>query len=188
MVSQKPRIMNDYRDLIWSMIPLVLICVVLAAVASQCTFTAHGPTPGQVPKFDVQSALHDDAKVLPFPIRDPEVPSDWQSNSGSRDTITGPSGGTISTVGYITGNGTYIQLSQSNATESAFADHVVKTRSPSGSRTVGDQKWTVYHVEGSETAWISDFGASRVLIKGAAGESAYQALAQAVGTAAPLQS
>ena len=186
-MSQKPRILNDYRDLIWSLIPLVLICVVLAAVASQCTFTAHGPTPGQVPDFDVQSALHDDAKVLSFPIRDPAVPADWKPNSGSRDTISGPSGGTISTVGYITANGTYLQLSQSDASESALADHAVSTRSTSGSRMVGAQKWTVYHVQGSEAAWVADFGASRVLIKGAAGEGAYLALAQAVGAAAPLQ-
>ncbi len=186
-MSQKPRILNDYRDLIWSLIPLVLICVVLAAVASQCTFSAHGPTPGQVPAFDAQAALHGDAQALPFPIRDPAVPGDWKSNSGSRDTITGPSGGTVSTVGYLTDNGTYLQLSQSNATESAFADHVAGTRSPSGSRMVGAQKWTVYHVQGSEAAWIADLGASRVLIKGAAGEAAYLALAQAVGAAAPLQ-
>ncbi|MEV5652398.1 DUF4245 domain-containing protein [Nocardia sp. NPDC052254] len=187
-MSQKPRILNDYRDLIWSLVPLVLICVVLAAVASQCTFSAHGPTPGQVPNFDVQSALRDDAEVLPFPIRDPAVPADWKPNSGSRDSITGPSGGTVSTVGYITADGTYLQLSQSNATESALANRVVSTRSPSGSRTVGAQKWTVYHVKGSEAAWIADFGASRVLIKGAAGEGAYLTLAQAVDAAAPLQS
>ncbi len=179
--------MNDYRDLIWSLVPLVLICVVLAAVASQCTFSTHGPTPGEVPNFDVRSALHDDARMLSFPIRDPAVPADWKSNSGSRDTITGPSGGTVSTVGYITGNGTYLQLSQSNATESALADHVVSTRSPSGTRMVGAQKWTVYHVSDSEPAWIADFGTSRVLIKGAAGEGAYSALANAVGAAQPLR-
>lgn len=186
-VSQKPRILNDYRDLIWSLIPLVLICVVLAAVASQCSFSAHGPTPGQVPNFDVQSALHDDAKALPFPIRDPAVPADWKANSGSRDTVTGSGGGTVSTVGFITSNGTYLQLSQSNASESALAAHVVDTRSPSGSRMVGNQKWTVYHVQGSESAWISDFGRSRVLLKGAANEAAYLTLAQAVDAAAPLQ-
>ncbi|NKY87701.1 DUF4245 domain-containing protein [Nocardia veterana] len=179
--------MNDYRDLIWSLIPLVLICVVLAAVASQCSFAAHGPTPGQVPNFDVQSALHDDAETLSFPIRDPEVPADWKPNSGSRDTVTGPSGGAVSTVGYITSKGTYLQLSQSNAGESALADHIVSTRSPSGSRMVGGQKWTVYHVAGSEPGWIADFGTSRVLIKGAADEASYLALAQAVGAATPLR-
>lgn len=186
-VSQKPRIMNDYRDLIWSLIPLLLICVVLAAVASQCTFSADGPTPGKVPTFDVQSALHDDADVMRFPIRDPAVPADWQPNSGSRDTIMGQSGGKISTVGYITSNGTYLQLSQTDASESALAKHVVDTRSPSGERMVGTQKWTVYHVADSEPAWIADFGSSRVLLKGAAGDGSYQTLAAAVDAAQPLQ-
>ncbi|MBO0856393.1 MAG: DUF4245 domain-containing protein [Nocardia sp.] len=179
--------MNDYRDQIWSLIPLVLICVVLAAVASQCTFTTHGPTPGRVPSFDVQAALHDDARSLGFPVRDPAVPADWKPNSGNRETIAGPHGGTISTVGYITSNGTYLGLSQSDATENELADHVLSTRSPGGSRMEGAQKWTVYHVDGSEPAWIADFGTSRVLIKGAADESAYATLATAVGAAQPLR-
>lgn len=178
--------MNDYRDLIWSLIPLVLICVVLAAVASQCTFTTDGPTPGKVPTFEVHAALHDDAKVLSFPIRDPSLPADWQSNSGRRDTIVGDSGGEVSTVGYITAHGTYLQLSQTDAAEPALAAHVLDTRSPTGSRTVAGQTWTVYHVADSEPAWIADFGSTRVLLKGAANDADYQTLAGAVTEAQPL--
>jgi hypothetical protein len=184
--NQKPRILNDYRDLLWSLIPLLLICVVFAALAQQCSFSPGKPATGNIPHFDVKAALQDDAHTLPFSIREPSLPNDWRSNSGSRDTITGDDGGTVSTVGYITPQGTYMQLSQTNASESALADHILQTRSPSGSEKVGTQTWTVFHVQGNEPAWITDFGSSRVLIKGAGNQSAYMTLAGAVDAAHPL--
>ncbi|MBF6174407.1 DUF4245 domain-containing protein [Nocardia blacklockiae] len=183
MSYQKPRTMHDYRDLFWSLIPLVLICVVIAAIASQCSFSADGPTPGKIPNFDVHAALRDDARTLSFPVREPALPENWQPNSGSRDTVSGSGGGTVSTVGYITPQGTYMQLSQSDATADALANRVLGTRSRSGSQQIGDRAWTVYHVEGSEPAWITDFGAVRVLVKGAGNQEAYRTLAAAVGQA-----
>src|SRR4051794_14976368 len=94
--NTKPRIMNDWKDLIWSLLPLVLICLVIAGIASQCTFTSRGPTAGQVPNFDAHTALAEDAKQLPFGIREPALPADWKPNSGNREP------GVSSTVGYIT--------------------------------------------------------------------------------------
>ncbi|MFF3566357.1 DUF4245 domain-containing protein [Nocardia jiangxiensis] len=188
MPNQKPRILNDYRDLLWSLIPLLLICVVFAALAQQCSFSPGTPATGNIPHFDVKAALQDDAHTLSFPIRQPSLPEHWTANSGSRDTISGAGGGTLSTVGYITPEGTYMQLTQSDATESALADHILQTRSPSGSQKVGDQTWTVFHVQGNEPAWITDFGTVRVLIKGAGNQSAYTTLAGSVDAAQPLRS
>lgn len=185
--NQKPRILNDYRDLFWSLIPLVLICVVFAGIASQCSFSAHGPTPGKIPAFDVTAALRDDARTLPFPIRQPSLPDGWKPNSGSRDTITGTGGGAVSTVGYLSPQGTYMQLTQSNATVDALANHVEGVRAPAGTQRVGDRVWSVFHVNGTEPAWITDFGTVRVLIKGAGDQSIYTTLAGAVGAAKPLE-
>ncbi|MBB5912576.1 hypothetical protein BJY24_001443 [Nocardia transvalensis] len=178
--------MNDYRDLFWSLIPLVLICVAIAAIASQCSFSANGPTPGKIPDFDVHAALRTDAHTLPFPIRDPGLPGDWTPNSGSRDTVTGAGGGAVSTVGYITPQGTYMQLSQTDATADALANHVLGSRTRGGTQQIGDHTWTVYHVEGSEPAWITDLGSVRALVKGAGNQDAYKALAGAVGVAQPV--
>ncbi|MFI5777986.1 DUF4245 domain-containing protein [Nocardia sp. NPDC051570] len=187
MSSSKPRILNDYRDLVWSLIPLVLICVVLAAVASQCSFSTHGPTPGQIPTFDLHSALRDDARTLPFPIREPALPEGWRPNSGSRDTITGTGGGAVSTVGFISPQGTYLQLTQTNATVEALAGHIEKIRTPSGTQKIGDTVWTVFHVQGSEPAWITDLGQVRLLVKGAGNQAEYTTLATAAATAQPIQ-
>ena len=183
---QKPRIMHDYRDLFWSLIPLLLMCVAIAAIASQCSFSPDGPTPGRVPNFDVHAALHDDAHTLPFPIRDPALPEQWQANSGSRDAVTGRGGGAVSTVGYLSPQGTYMQLSQTDAAAGALADHAIGTRSPGGTQTIGGHSWTVYHVDNQEPAWVSDFGPVRVMLKGAGDQQVYQALADAVGAAQPI--
>lgn len=186
MAQQKHRIFNDYRDLFWSLIPLVLIAVVLAGAASQCTVATNGPTQGQVPHFDVDAALGSDAASLSFPIRNPEVPQDWTSNSGSRDTVTVAGGGPVSTVGYITAQGTYMRLSQSSATEESLSRHILGSRYPTGTVDVGGRKWVVYTEPTEETAWIADFGDVRVLITGAGDEAAFTTLAQAVTAATPL--
>ncbi|WP_280232337.1 DUF4245 domain-containing protein [Nocardia cyriacigeorgica] len=186
MSYQKPRIMNDYRDLFWSLIPLALIAVVFAGLASQCSFAADGPTQGQIPSFDAKSALASDAAHLNFPIREPAVPEGWTPNSGSRDTITEAGGGTVSTIGYVTSAGTYMELNQSDATEVALARHTFGSRYASGTRDIGAQKWVVYDEPGEESAWIADFGQSRVLIRGAGDDAAFTALADAVTSAQPL--
>ncbi|MBF6233129.1 DUF4245 domain-containing protein [Nocardia farcinica] len=186
MSYQKPRILHDYRDLFFSLIPLVLIAVVFAGLASQCSFSAQGPTQGQIPHFDVDAALHSDARSLPFPIRNPEVPESWTSNSGSRDTITGEGGGPVSTVGYITEQGTYMRLTQSSATEESLARFVLGSRYAGGAQQIGEQKWIVYAEPTEETAWIADFGDVRVLITGAGDEAAFTTLARAVTAAQPL--
>ncbi|MEC3952069.1 DUF4245 domain-containing protein [Nocardia sp. CDC153] len=190
MSYQKPRSQNDYKDLIWSLAPLVLICLVIAGIASQCSFSTGGPKQGQIPKFDAKAALTDDARLMSFPIRLPVLPdtdpNKWTPNSGSHDTITGTGGGDTSTVGFITPEGTYMQLTQSNASADALAKKYANGRPASGSEVRADHKWTVYAEQGSEPAWITDFGDVRVLIKGAGNANAFNTLSTAVGQAQPL--
>ncbi|WP_345493152.1 DUF4245 domain-containing protein [Nocardia callitridis] len=187
MSSPKPRILNDYRDLFWSLIPLVLIAVVFAGLASQCSFAGNGPTQGQIPKFDVHTALKSDAHTLDFPIRDPAVPAEWTPNSGSRENISGTGGGPVSTVGYVTHQDTYMRFSQSSASEEGLARFVLDSRYASGVEQIGDRKWVVYSDKGEETAWIADLGGTRVLITGAGDHAAFDTLARAIDAAEPLR-
>lgn len=184
--QKKHRIFNDYRDLFWSLIPLVLMAVVLAGAASQCTVATNGPTQGQVPFFDADAALKSDAKTLSFPIRKPELPEGWRSNSGSRDTVTAAGGGPISTVGYLTPQDTYMRYSQSSATEEALSRHVLGSRYPTDTVDVDGKTWVVYTEPTEETAWIADYGDVRILITGAGNEAAFRTLAGAIGVAQPL--
>jgi len=187
VASEKPRILNDARDMTWSLIPLVLACLVIAAIASQCSFNPGGPTAGPVPSFDIDAGLEYDARELGFPIRHPQVPEDWQANSGSRSIITGQQGGDSSTVGFITPSGRYVRFTQSNAGTDELVRFVAgSSRFVTGTETIDGRDWTVYAEEGSEPLWVSDFGDVRILIGGSGDEAEFATIAAAANAAEPL--
>ncbi|NLU82807.1 DUF4245 domain-containing protein [Rhodococcus sp. HNM0569] len=184
MASSKPRILNSNRDMLWSLIPLALFAVIIAGIASQCTFSPGGPTTGPIPSFDVDAALDYDAQTLPFPVRNPEIPEGWTPNSGSRSIVTGNDGGDATTVGYIDTAGRYLQLTQSNAAEDELVRFVAgEPRSATGTENAGGQTWIVYGGADVEPIWISDFGDVRVLLTGAGDDDAFRTLADAVAAA-----
>lgn len=165
------------------MIPLVLLCLIIAGIASQCSFSPGGPTAGPIPHFDVDAALKYDAREIGFPIRNPNVPEGWTPNSGSRSVVSGDHGGDSSTVGYITPAGRYIQLTQSNAGEDGLVGFVAgEPRRATGAEQVDGHNWVVYGQKGVEPIWISDFGDVRLLITGSASTEEYTVLASALAT------
>src|SRR6476469_9518180 len=110
----KPRLLQDGRDMFWSIAPLVLACIVLAGVLGMCSFAPNGPGKGPTPTYDAPAALQADANALEIPIRLPKLPDGWQANSGSRKGIDGgrtdPATGqqsraVSSTVGYLAPSG-----------------------------------------------------------------------------------
>ncbi|AYA25521.1 MULTISPECIES: DUF4245 domain-containing protein [Rhodococcus] len=188
MASKKPRILQDGRDMAWSLIPLLVLILFIAAIASQCEFKPGGPTAGPVPSFDIDAGLKYDAAELGFPIRHPEVPEDWQPNSGSRSIVSGGQGGDSSTVGFITPAGRYVRLTQSDAGEDELVRFVAGgARTATDTRAVEDHDWVVYGGEGVEALWVSDFGDVRILIGGSGDEAEFTTLATAAGRAEPLE-
>ncbi|MFD4291847.1 DUF4245 domain-containing protein [Rhodococcus sp. NPDC058505] len=187
MAGKKPRYLQDNRDIIWSLIPLALFAIVIAAVAQSCSFSPGGPTAGPVPQFDIDTALTFDAAELGFPVRNPAVPDSWQPNSGSRGTVSGDAGGDVSTVGYITDAGRYVQLSQSNAAEQALVEWVAGApRAAAGAETFAGTSWVQFAEEGSEPIWVADLADARVLITGSGTAEEFGDLATAVGQAQPI--
>ncbi|MFI8569651.1 DUF4245 domain-containing protein [Rhodococcus sp. NPDC078407] len=190
MANSKPRILNNNRDMVWSLIPLVIACLLIAGIASQCSLSPGGPTQGPIPNFDVNSALQYDASEIGFPVRNPEVPDEWTPNSGSRATISGDSGGPATTVGYITGTGAYLQLTQSTASEELLVPFVggSETLYASGTQNVSGRDWVVYGEEGARNYWVSDFGDVRILLGGSATTEEFTTLAEAIEVSEPLAS
>ncbi|MEE9243934.1 MAG: DUF4245 domain-containing protein, partial [Mycobacterium sp.] len=122
----KSRLLQDGRDMFWSIGPLLLACVILAGLLGMCSFAPTGPRPVLVPDYDAPAALKADADALKIPIRLPALPDGWRANSGSRngmeggrtDPVTEQSVRAVSsTVGYLTPAGMYLSLTQSNADE-----------------------------------------------------------------------
>lgn len=201
----KSRLLQDGRDMFWSMAPLVLACIVLAGLLGMCSFQASGPGAGPVPDYDAAAALQADAEALNIPIRVPRLPDGWQSNSGSRKGIeagrTDPAWGqdqraVSSTVGYLTPSGMYLSLTQSNADEDKLIGSLDPGLVPTGVQNVDGVTWVVYEgaaADGdpAEPVWTTRLtgptGPAQVALRGAGDTDEYRTLAAATQIASPLR-
>jgi Protein of unknown function (DUF4245) len=195
----KSRLLQDGRDMFWSIAPLVVACLILAGILGMCSFAPSGPGPGPAPSYDAPAALQADADALRIPIRLPMLPEGWRSNSGRRagidDGRTDPSGHTTravtSTVGYLTPTGMYLGLTQSNADEDKLIGSINTDLVPTGTQDVNGVRWVVYEGgEEVEPVWTTrlngPMGPAQIAITGAAGTNEYRRLAAATQSQPPL--
>jgi hypothetical protein len=199
---EKARLLQDGRDMFWSMAPLLLACIVLAGVLGMCSFAPNGPGPGPAPQYDAPAALQADAATLKFPVRLPKLPEGWQANSGSRGSIEAgrtdagqPARALTSRVGYLAPTGMFISLTQSDADEDKLMRWLDTGLVPTGVQDVNGVRWVVY--EGGDpdadvpnAVWTtrlnSASGPAQLAITGAAGTDEYRTLAAATQTQSPL--
>jgi hypothetical protein len=200
----KSRLLQDGRDMFWSIAPLVLACVVLAGILGMCSFQASGPGKGPAPSYDAPAALAADADALKIPVRLPQLSDEWLSNSGSRNGIDGGRTDPVSrerlravssTVGYLAPSGMYVSLTQSNADEDKLVGSINADVYPTGVEDVDGVKWVVYDggdEDGrpAEPVWTARLdgptGPAQIAITGAASTDEFRTLAAATQTASPL--
>lgn len=200
----KPRVLQDGRDMFWSLVPLVLGCILLAGMVGMCSFQPGATNNGTIPSYDAVAALRADAATLGFPIRLPRLPAGWQPNSGGRGGIesgrTDPSTGqranaATSVVGYITPTGMYLSLTQSNADEDKLVGSIHRSAFPTGTVDVAGTNWVVYRGAGqdgagAEPVWttrlISPAGSTQVAVTGAGSADQFRTLASATQSQPPM--
>ncbi|WP_035720144.1 DUF4245 domain-containing protein [Gordonia shandongensis] len=183
-MADKPRILQDSRDLIWSLLPLVLIALVIAGIAGSCSW-GFGDKAAQesIPSFDVRDGLKADAASMPFAVRHPAVPTSWKPNSGSTQEV----GSTVSSnVGWIADSGAYVQLTQTDATEEQLVMKLAGSEAAGeGVETIRGLRWVKYRGE-DDKVWIADMGDARVAVKTRGGADLLTTLATAVTEASPI--
>jgi hypothetical protein len=186
--ADKPRHLQTSRDMIYTIIPLVLIVLALAGLSKACSFSPGGPSAGAPPSVDVTAALSAGARTANFPLRLPALPAGWVSNSGNRHTVAGAQGGVVEDTGWISPKGSYLRLAQSSAGEDALmSDEVGSMRKASGTTSAGGRDWVVYSQQDAEAVWVANLGDVRILITGGGGAEEFQTLATATVQAVPLQ-
>ncbi|MFT3663263.1 MAG: DUF4245 domain-containing protein [Gordonia sp. (in: high G+C Gram-positive bacteria)] len=186
MAEKKPRILQDSRDMVWSLIPLLVICVVIAGVAGSCHWSFGDEASEQkIPEFNSAAAFRADARLMSFPIREPAVPKDWRSNSGSTSTV---GGSLTSNVGWITAGGAYVQLSQSGAPEESLVRGLGGDQAVgAGTREVGGQTWVTYrNADTKRKLWLTDLGDVRIGVLSRGSDETMETLAKATLSAQPL--
>jgi hypothetical protein len=196
----KPRLLQDGRDMFWSIAPLVVACIVLAGAVGMCSFSPGRISRGPVPVYDAAGAMKADAVTLGFPVRLPQLPTGWQANSGGRGSIadartdhaTGQKLRAVtSTVGFISPSGEYLSLTQSNADEVKLVGSIHASMYPTGTVDVNGVRWITYQGDGgAEPIWTtrldSPAGPAQVAITGAGSVDEFRTLAAATQTQAPL--
>lgn len=174
--------------MIWSLIPLLLLCAFVAMVSGNCSVgLTGGAGDDRIPAYDIDNGLRADARSLPFPIRLPATPQDWKPNSGTTAALENTS---VSNSGFITANGVYIQLSQTDAPEDSLVGSLSGDERllGAGTREVGGSNWVVYaKPDGGRTVWVTDLGDVRIgLMSNNGKEEDFQTLASATLAVSPL--
>ena len=200
----KPRLLQDGRDMFWSLVPLVVGCILLAGLVGMCSFQPGGTKKGAIPSYDAAAALRADAQTLGFPVRLPRLPAGWQPNSGGRGGIengrTDPSTGqrlnaATSIVGYLSPTGMYLSLTQSSADEDKLVGSIHPSAYPTGTVAVDGTSWVVYRGAGesgadAEPVWTTRLagpaGATQIAIAGAGSTDQFRTLAAATQSQPPL--
>ncbi|WP_309226848.1 MULTISPECIES: DUF4245 domain-containing protein [unclassified Mycolicibacterium] len=200
----KARLLQDGKDMFWSMAPLVVACVALAGMLGMCSFAPQGPGKGPAPQYDAPAALKADAAALHIPIRVPVLPEGWHANSGGRGSIDAgridpatkqPARALTSKVGYLTAGGMYVALTQSNADEEKLVASIHSGMYPTGAQDIGGVHWIVYDgagddQQGTEPIWTAKLngptGPAQIAVSGSAAAGDYRTLAEATQKATPI--
>ncbi|QKT06647.1 DUF4245 domain-containing protein [Gordonia sp. X0973] len=198
-MAPKPRILNDSRDMIWTLLALLVLVALVVVSSRNCSVGLHGnASDDKIPPFDTHAALQADAATMGFPIRQPLLPADWKPNSGTSANV----GATrVSTVGWITPSGYYLGLSQTNATEEALLPTLSPdpdkegTLSGTGTREIEGTRWVTYVAgdrlapdKGVRKVWVANLGDVRIGLTGKSDDADFTTLARSVVQAKPLPS
>ncbi|GAA1481685.1 DUF4245 domain-containing protein [Gordonia sinesedis] len=186
-MAGKPRIMIGGKDMIWTLIPLLALCALVAVASGNCSVGLTGTaSDDRTPAFDVEQALAADARVMPFPIRRPPTPQGWKPNSGSTTQL---GDARASNVGWVASSGAYVQLTQTNATEDALVEELGgdDVSSGTGVRDIGGRRWVTYSTYAGKKFWITDLGDVRIAVMSRGPDGDLDRIAASVVAQQPLR-
>ncbi len=185
MATGKPRILQDGRDMIWTVLALLGVCIFVLFASGNWTFGLKaGNGDDKVPAFDVSAALVADARSMPFPLRRPATPDGWKPNSGSTQMV---GGSVASNVGWVSKKGSYVQLTQTSAPEDELVAFLGGFDAMgAGKRDAGGHSWVVYDGEDKNKFWITDLGDVRIGVRSKGLDADIEKIAVGVVTQEPL--
>lgn len=183
--AKPPRSALTIRDMLVALGVLGVVVLVLAGLTGSCSFSPGRPTVdgSRLPTVDAPAELRQTASFVDFPVLVPSVPPGWRANNVDQDRAGDRR---VVRVGYLTPDGRYLRLAQSDADEATLlATETGPTVVPgTGVREVAGLRWVVYARDGEEPIWIADRAgpttSTRLLITGSGSDDDFLALAGAV--------
>ena len=180
------------RDLLLSLGVLGAIMAFSVGFTGMCSYNP-GPadTGGPVNEVDIDTILESEARALNFPVRNPDVPDDWEANSGRRVAVDGEA---ASTAGWVVDERYFVSLTQTDVElEDAvdYQDGVDNAlREKSGTHTSqgtdGPVTWTIYTGDDARTLWAAELDEVTLMLSGTATREMYETMTDKVVTADPI--
>lgn len=186
VADSKPRILQDSRDIVLSLLVVVGLMVPLVAFTGMCSFDRGTPENGPVQKVDAQQILSMEARALNFPVRLPETPEGWVTNSARRTTVNRQP---ASVLGWVTKEGAYLQLTQTDQPlDIAVQNMDEHGRTEQGPKEIAGRTFKVYTSaeRGVREVWATDLGDVRLIFSGTAGEAEFTQIVEKTLAATPL--
>ena len=168
--DSKPRIFQDGRDMLINAVLIAVLMIVAVGATGLCTYNPGAPEQGPVQEVDAKTFLDLEARAVDFPVRYPEMPEGWITNSARRSMVEQQP---APVVGWITPDGGFIQLTQTGAPVGA-----VGTEGRELARTVDvdGSEAAVYSKPDARDLWVVDAGDARFVLTGAGEDREFEAL------------
>ncbi|AKK02772.1 DUF4245 domain-containing protein [Corynebacterium epidermidicanis] len=168
---------------------LLVIAVLMAmsvAFTGMCSFNRGAPENGPVQKVDAQQMMQFEARAMNFPVRLPADPEGWTPNSARRSTVNGKP---APVVGWVTKNGAYLQLVQTDEPlEKALKNVDDNARSAEGTIEVDGQQFKKFTSQERNVrdVWAADLGDVRLIFSGTCSDEEFTQLAHNTLQAQPI--
>lgn len=167
---------------------VVIVAVMLLVVGASglCSFNPGAPEQGPVQEVDAESFLGLEARAVDFPVRYPDMPEGWTTNSARRAMI---GGAPAPVVGWVTPGEGYVQMTQTGAPlDDAVRELDAHPRQPLRTEQVGGVQAQVFGSDFDDVrdVWAVDAGDERLLVTGAATDEEFREVIAAAIDAAPI--
>jgi hypothetical protein len=179
--GKPPRSALSVRDLVGAVAVLVAVVLLFAGATRSCSFAPGGPStdPAAGPSVDAPAQLRVLAGSMPFPLRVPQLPPGWRATTVDTTRIATGDNRAVRT-GYLTSEGHYLRLVQSDADEAALlATEAEGTPVASGPVPVNGTTWVSYSDDTREPIRIAALDGVRLLVTGSGTDDEFRTLAAA---------
>lgn len=187
VAENKPRIFQDSKDMMISLLVMIIGMFIVVSTTGLCSFNPGKPENGPVQEVDAATILSMDARSLSYPIRYPDMPADWTTNSQRRTTIAGAP---APITGWVSAGGAFVELLQSDQPEEdVVADFDGQQREATREVDVQGHTFTVYTDSTSDKVrplWVTTLGPVTEVISGLGTDEDFKVLAQALLQAQPI--
>lgn len=185
--DKKPRIFQDGRDIAINAVLIVVLMLVAVGATGLCSFNPGAPEQGPVQEVDAETFLDLESRAVDFPVRYPEMPDGWITNSARRSMLAGQP---APVVGWVTPDRGFIQLTQTGLdTDAAIENADSKPRTLDRTVDVDGHPVEVFASEKQDVrdVWVVDAGDARFVLTGAGEDREFEELIATALATAPIQ-